>query len=87
MSSSTPNSMAKSAEDSEVGKENSVNKKTEKKTDKKTDKETDKKTEKKTEVKTHSVRVRPTTEMSTESTSRFKDVQVKIILLTQIIFY
>jgi hypothetical protein len=83
MSSSTPNSMAKSAEDSEVGKENSVNKKTEKKTEKKVNK----KTEKKTEVKTHSMRVRPTTEMSTESTNRFKDVQVKIILLTQIIFY
>ena len=83
MSSSTPNSMAKSAEDTELEEEDSVNKKT----DKKTDKETDKKTEKKTEVKTHSMRVRPTTEMSTESTNRFKDVQVKIILLTQIIFY
>jgi hypothetical protein len=83
MSSSTPNSMAKSAEDSELEEEDSVNKKTEKKTEKKVNK----KTEKKTEVKTHSMRVRPTTEMSTESTNRFKDVQVKIILLTQIIFY
>jgi hypothetical protein len=71
--------MAKSTEDTELEEEDSVNKKT--------DKETEKKAEKKTEVKTHSRRVRPKTEMSTESTSRFKDVQVKTILLTQIIFY